>query len=539
VEIVGDPSTDADNYFAAFQQRGVWKEIAKPGIPVAFNAATMPHVLVRESDGTFTFKRATWGNRVAGDLDTAPDPSFVGARINEAFLLRNRLGFLSNDDASLSRAREFFEFYVASATALTDADPIDEPATHTKAVTLRHAVPFRKRMFFFADEAQFELQYGGTTLSSETAEIVPVFEYKGAPGAKPVGADKSLFFPVVRDATFGGIMEAIIEEGTVAVTDAKEITAHVPSYVRNPRKLAASANEGVLLALADTAPRSLWVYRSRWTEQTKLQSAWSRWDYYGDDPNSGIINVDFVDDVCFVLAYQSDGLYLERFSVAPKQVDPGWTSQFKLDRRADESACALSYDPISDHTTITTPWIVSAKTRLVARFPDDHTKKPGSVANITYRNANTLIVTGDWSAAKFYVGEVYRSYCEPSKQFLRKSSSGGGQEIVGTGRLQMLFWTFHFANTGEFEIEVTPHKVGTTYVQPVSGFVLGTPDAVIGSVPIVSGEQRVGIGGRNTEARVAIVNESHLPFHVLSIDWEGNYVAKSRRLAARHKRRRR
>jgi hypothetical protein len=76
-------------------------------------------------------------------------------------------------------------------------------------------------------------------------------------------------------------------------------------------------------------------------------------------------------------------------------------------------------------------------------------------------------------------------------------------------------------------------------VQPVSGFVLGTPDAVIGSVPIVSGEQRVGIGGRNTEARVAIVNESHLPFHVLSIDWEGNYVAKSRRLAARHKRRRR
>jgi hypothetical protein len=545
VEVVGDPSTDADNYFAQFEMTspalvigdGHWKEIAKPGIPVALDPATMPHTLVRNGDGTFTFDQATWGNRVAGDEDTAPDPKVVGRNVNDALLLRNRLGFLAGQYASLSRATELFEFFLASATALTDADPINEPASHTKAVTLRHALGFKKRFFLFADEAQFELQYGGTTLSNETVEIVPVWEYKAQPEAKPVGGGKSLFFPITRDddAGFAGVMEAVIDESTTALSDANEVTAHVPAYVPSPvRKLAASPNENILLVLSDAAPQSLWAYRTHWVGDQKVLSAWSRWDYFNGDADSGILNVDFIDNRCVMLSYRADGVYLETFSVAPKQADAGWSHQFQLDRKATEAACAVSYDAPSDTTTITAPYPVSDKTRVVARFPDNHTKLPGTVAAVTLRNGTDIHVQGDWTEAKFYIGDTYQSRYRFSPQFIRKPAAGGGQEIIGTGRLQMLFWTFHFAETGEFDIEVTPFAQSPTYVQHVSGFTIG--QAVVGDVPIVSGQVRTGIQGKNTDAVVEVVNESHLPFHLLSVDWEGNYVTHSRRLSARHRR---
>jgi hypothetical protein len=280
----------------------------------------------------------------------------------------------------------------------------------------------------------------------------------------------------------------------------------------------------------------LFVYRTHWAGDQKILSAWGSWNYFNDDPQSGIVNVDFIDNRCVLLCYRPDGLYLETFSVAPKQADAGWMAQFQLDRRVDEAVCGTAFDAGANETTITTPYPVSLKTRVVARFPDDHSKTPGTVASISDRVGSSLIVQGDWTAAKFYVGDTYKSRYRFSPQFLRKASRGGGQEVVGTGRLQMLHWTFHFADTGEFDIEVTPHPHSPKYVQSVSGFTIGTQAAVIGSVPIVTGETRAAIQGKNTEAVVEIVNESHLPFHVLSVDWEGNYVSHSRRLSARHRR---
>ncbi len=53
VEVVGDPGTTKDNFFVEFDDSltgadaGVWRECAAPGTPVDFNAATMPHALIR------------------------------------------------------------------------------------------------------------------------------------------------------------------------------------------------------------------------------------------------------------------------------------------------------------------------------------------------------------------------------------------------------------------------------------------------------------------------------------------------------------
>src|SRR5690606_22993232 len=94
VEVVGDVSTSGDNHWVKFDignSGGVWRETVKPGVRKGFKGITMPWALIREADGTFTFETLDWGERTVGDLESAPDPSFVGRKISDIFFYRNRL----------------------------------------------------------------------------------------------------------------------------------------------------------------------------------------------------------------------------------------------------------------------------------------------------------------------------------------------------------------------------------------------------------------------------------------------------------------
>ena len=88
--------SDADDYYVKFVPasgdipgQGSWEETHKPGITTDLNPATMPHALIRESDGTFTVRQLSstysdelsWAPRAVGDEESNPNPSFVGQTI--------------------------------------------------------------------------------------------------------------------------------------------------------------------------------------------------------------------------------------------------------------------------------------------------------------------------------------------------------------------------------------------------------------------------------------------------------------------------
>ena len=67
----------------------------------------MPHELVNTALNNFTFRQFSWVDRDVGDDTTNAHPSFVGHKIQEAFFHNNRLGFLSNDNVSMSQAAKY------------------------------------------------------------------------------------------------------------------------------------------------------------------------------------------------------------------------------------------------------------------------------------------------------------------------------------------------------------------------------------------------------------------------------------------------
>jgi hypothetical protein len=132
----------------------------KEGLQNSFDNTTMPHALIHNADGTFTFQPLTWEARKVGDEVSVPSPSFVGRNLSDIFFYRNRLGVLSDDNVILSRAGSFFDFWNETALTTTDGDPIDYSASHDEVSILRYAITFQEALLLFGDKNQFVLESG-------------------------------------------------------------------------------------------------------------------------------------------------------------------------------------------------------------------------------------------------------------------------------------------------------------------------------------------------------------------------------------------
>ena len=107
----------------------------------------MPLQLV--PDATFnnwTLDVTDWSDRLVGDDDTNPAPTFVGSKVNDIFFFKNRLGLLTDSSIVFSEADEYFNFWRTTVLSLLDSAPIDVGVAHTKVAILQHAVPFQEKL---------------------------------------------------------------------------------------------------------------------------------------------------------------------------------------------------------------------------------------------------------------------------------------------------------------------------------------------------------------------------------------------------------
>jgi len=564
VEIKGDEATNFDNYYVKFVtnnggafEEGQWEETVEAGIPFKFDYATMPHVLIRQADGNFRFARVDgdsytasgqtftlpkWGERTVGDQDSAPNPSFIGATINNVFFFRNRLGFLADDNVVLSRVAEFFNFFPETVISVIDSDPIDVGASHTKVAILKHAVTMGEQLILFSDQTQFVLTSSSDTLTPKTANVVVATEFESSDSAQPVGSGSSIYY-LTQKGSFAGVREYITQEN-VAIKEASNITIHVPRLIpSNVFKLAVSTNEDVLVLLGTDNPNKLYI--NRWLYGENFQKILNSWSTYTFNSARSIRNIDFIGTDLFCVVEEANGTTLEKIPFEAEFREANSEFEFHLDHKVTEATTGVSvaYNASTDVSTFTVPYRLRANMNVVGRYlasgetstfvnPQGNTValKSGQqiqTTNATNGSTSTITANGDFRNSKFIIGEPFLMHYRFSQQRL---TEGAGQrsEFI-SGRLQLHHFYIKFEDTGFFRVEVTPENRDTS-THKFTGRLLGAASAAIGQINLETGTFRVPIMSRADRVDIDVKNDTFLPTQLSSAEYEAMFYMRSRRV---------
>lgn len=564
VEIKGDENTDFDNYYVKFVtnnggafEEGQWEETVEAGIPFKFDYATMPHVLVRQADGNFRFAKVDgdtytisgidftlpkWGERVVGDVVSAPDPSFIGSKINNVFFFRNRLGFLAGDNVILSRVSEFFNFFPETVVSVLDNEPIDVAASHTKVAILKNAVTMGEKLILFSEQTQFVLASSADNLTPKTANVIVATEFESSAAAQPVGSGSSIYF-LTEKGSFAGIREYIIQ-GESQVRDAANVTIHVPRLIpSNVFKMAVSTNQDILIVLGSDNPNKLYVYR--WLYGSDGVKALSSWFTYTINSNRSILNVDFIGTDLFAVIEEANKVTLEKIPFESEFRETNATFEYHLDHKVTEATTgvSVSYSSGTGLSTFTVPYRLRASMNIVGRYlgdgetstfvdPQGNTKtltagQVISTSNTTNGSTSTITATGDYRNSKFIIGEPYEMHYRFSKQRLTEQGAGT-PEYVGA-RLQLHHFYIKYEDAGFFKVEVTPQNRDTS-THKFTGRLLGSASAAIGQINLDTGTFKVPIMSKSDRVDIDVKNNTFLPTRLASAEYEGTFHSRSRRI---------
>jgi hypothetical protein len=513
ITVKGDPGNDSATYHVEYKDGG-WVETTAPGSLNTLAARTMPHQLIRKSDGTFEFSQSAWEPRKVGDDNSNPKPSFVGRKIADVFFFRNRLGMLSDENVILSAAGEYFKFFAGTARAVLESDPIDVTAPGTKVSLLRYAVPFNKVLLLFSDQTQFQLT-SGDILSPKSVRIDVATNFESSSLCRPQSLGQELFFPVIR-GKHTALREYYVDNQSVS-NDAMDATAHVATFLpADVFKLAASSNEDAIIAISRQERNVLYLYKFYWAKQDKLQSAWGRLVFPTSD---AILNADFVANKLFLVIQRADGIYLEHIDFQDALVDEGLGWLVNLDRRVILTG---TYNEATNVTSWTLPYADMANFKVV--LGADFASKVGQVLDVTRLDPYTLRAVGNYGGGRAFVGRTYEMRYRYSTQY-HKDAQGNALQ---SAKLQLKKMFLSYTDSGHFRVEVTP-QARATYTYRYTNKYLGDSTMFVGAAPMDSGVFPFPVQTSNVGVQIDIINDSPYPSTFQSTEWEGELTVRARR----------
>ncbi len=542
IRITGDPNSGTDDYWIkhnnqADEDVGEWVETVEPGLANSLDASTMPIKFMRTSEDpwddafaadfgetVFSLSQITWTDRAAGDLTTAPDPSFIGEKLNDIFFHKNRFGFLAGENIILSELGEFFNFYNTTATDLLDTDVIDLASPSNQVSILNHGIAFNEELYLFSDFAQFKLsQFAAGGLTPTNAKLSLLTEYESDKIIDPILNGRKLYFAddadgfaVIREF---GIIEDLQEE------TAEDITSHVPSYIKG-KLFELVPHRDTLFALSDENLNEIFVYKMLFERGAKKLSSWSKWKFKDEEK---VIGLKVIEDVAYFIIVRPDGTYLDKMRL----------QDAKLVNLA-ESTTQLSFKPHLDRLTEVTGTYNSGDdlTSWTIPYPDDfgstfrvvfgpafEGKEGDIVQGLSQTTPTTLTATGDHSASSCFIGKEYQFLYEFTEPTIKTEVAGRVSSLSG-GILKIRKFNIDYFNTGFFKFQVTsPGRDAFSHVH--TGRILGSPLNKIGTIPFETGSFKRLVLADSRGLKLEIISDSYLPCAFTGADWEGNYVVRT------------
>lgn len=525
---------DENNFGGYYVRRtgGVWEEHYAVGANIGLDESTLPHALVRESDGTFTFTPFAYTSRQVGDAENNPPPTFVGRTINGVYYWKNRLGFITDENCVMSGAGDYGNFWRNTMTTLLDSDVIDIALTTNKVSILKFAVPFNSTMMLFADQSQFSLNIRDVLTPTSTS-IDETTSYEMDVNVRPVVLGSDVYF-VSKSGSFSRVREYFVNDQTLS-TEAADVTAHVQRYVpSNIIKLAGSDVEDALFAISGQTGHKnrVYVYKRFWSGDEKMQSAWSYWSLGATDE---LLSIDAIEDTIYILVKRSDGTYLEKAELDVNAVTEALTFDILLDSRYVVQQVDMAYSAGLDETTITLPYAhdSDADIRVILTTGTGDVGRLIDPAQYTFPFGNKITVPGSVLADDPIVGVSYEGLYEFSEQFVQDRAGNADT----TGRLQMRTFNVTYQNSGYFSTKVWPYgadfAADTETVIPAAldvftGRTLGEASLTTGEPSFHTGSYQFYIDGNSKDVKIQLLNDSHLQSVFTSVEWEGYYSKRSR-----------
>lgn len=518
--VAGAIASNADDYYVMFKaneagvfSKGIWKECAEPGSRCALDPATMPHKLVHNADGTWTFKQGTWAEKETGDDDSVPVPSFVNKKLRNIFLYRNRLCFLTEDLLCMSASADYENFWNETATTLTDSDPIYISASTEKVADLYDCGVLDDDLIIFGSHGQYKLS-AQDVLSPKTAAITGIGKNAYAKGTGIIASGARLYFGHQNGEYF-----VVSEFGTSGVTGNKEansITSHVPCLIPFTKgcRAAGTENTDTIAVISPRTPDTLYMYQYYISGANRLQSAWHKFVITG----AVIKGIYFRDNLLWLFLVKNSHGILAALDMAENTEDTLQTPV--LDFLTEQSAAEAK-----------TEWTLPA-----AITPADATiltpAKNGAYSIIGVVSISGQTVTLAKAVKTIIAGEKIKRLYRFSTPYVATKQRDGTEKTEKTGRWQMHKLSLVCGLTGDFKVTVKPtyDQEAEGYEYQYSGIIAGTKSAALGIAPVTETEHQIPLRGRNTDLQVTIETESHLPCAFISAQWQGNYITKVKQI---------
>lgn len=525
VKVTEDPngSSDGSYYVKYDSNNNVWVETVAPNIPVSFDVSTMPHALIRQADGTFLFTTLDWDKRDVGDEDSNPLPSFVDSPLSSIFFYRNRLGFSSRENVILSESGSYFNMWMSTANDLLDTDCIDIPVNSVKSNIINYVVSYAEDLYAFSNDTQFILRTS-TVLSPKTSSFAEITQFNSSPKCTPKVSGKNMYFAVDR-GDYTSINEYYTVQDVSSLKNAQDISSHVPNYIpADVFEIIPSTINNILLFLSQREPSAIYIYKYLFTEETRVQSAWSKWTFAGD-----VLGCGFIGNVLYVVLKRGNGILLEKMDFSTSIVD---FEHHELYRTMLDMKALLNngtFDDVYERTSFDLKALYGVDDTSI--FPNKKVDviddKGKYYPDVVVSDAGTITLDGDYHDKTLIVGLPYVFDIVFSTFYIKESDGGSGVQARTDGRTQVKYVNIQYDHSGYFKANVHMTQ-GRDFSYIMNSRNLGMASAQLGKVQSDTGVFRFPVHAQNTQVSVEVTSTFPLPLALVGMSWESIFISKTR-----------
>lgn len=536
VNVINTANIEADDMWVEFVTTnsaaggpGVWEETNAPGITYQLDELTMPHQLVRQADGSFTYEPVVWEDRAVGDNETNPLPSFIGEKITSLFFYRNRLGMLSNESVILSRAGDYFNFFATTAQTVSADDPIDVTATSTKPVTLNYVQSVNVGLLLFGQNEQFLLSTEATDiLSPQTANINTFARYECDPKLEAVSLGTTVAF-VSKTPLYTRIFELARIRSDMPpdmVNQTTTVSEFIPSSVDN---LIASPAQS-MISIGQTGSSTVYQFRFYQEADERNASSWYKWQLTGT-------LLDQFFDVSTYYAVITDGTKVSVNSYDLTQASEQGYLTLPSGQRTDVCLDMFSVNPYrtytsgTDTTRVYLPYSHIASKQLSVMLLGGYIGNTGTAGNEsvgavlypavggTY-GLNYIDLEGDFRGRDLIIGYIYEMLLQlPTLYVGQRTDKTWITDNTADLIIHRLKVLTGLSGPVTYKIDITGRDqwVNVVNVTLPYQYVLNNVNMSAEATHVVP------IFQRNKNIRIRIVGDTPFPVSLLGLSWEGLY----------------